>query len=275
MIDVARELASHETTYRVHWDLSREHRDLVGSATADGKSSREIGLLIGKSGSYVRHVRSKLVDNGASDSRTAGASVEEGRIRFPNEHRPGVAAMIKLDAEMAELLGYYVAEGSVVRDRKRPNSYCLTFSFSHREMKLAERVRDLLRRLVGVEAQISWRATTLAVVIKKASAALLFQSLAGKGAAGKHVPAQLFTAAANVVESFVRAYVRGDGHQYANGKVSVTTVSTALAQGVAFLALKLGHLPSVYDCALSGPAIILGRSVNRCALVFGGVVRER
>jgi pyruvate formate lyase activating enzyme len=67
----------------------------------------------------------------------------------------------------------------------------------------------------------------------------------------------------DVARAFLDAYVAGDGHRYPNGKVSVTTVSPRLAYGVAWLALKLGHLPSIYDAAVAEDGLIQNRPVKR------------
>ncbi|MGH7325700.1 MAG: radical SAM protein [Candidatus Rokuibacteriota bacterium] len=68
---------------------------------------------------------------------------------------------------------------------------------------------------------------------------------------------------ASVQEAFLDAYVAGDGHEYPGGKLSVTTVSRDLAYGVAWLALRLGHLPSIYVTRLSPECRIEGRVVHR------------
>ena len=107
------------------------------------------------------------------------------------------------------------------------------------------------------------RNTTLAVSFSKTSTALLFKSLAGGRSATKQVPRQLFDAPRPVVQAFLDAYLRGDGHRYANEKVCATTVSRQLAHGIAFLALKLGFLPSIYDQPRAESGIIQGRSIKQ------------
>jgi pyruvate-formate lyase-activating enzyme len=213
-LDVAELLAEHQTTYRIPWALSAADRDSIAVATSAGKSSREIGLMFGKSASYIRHVRSKLARNVELESRTAGARVQEGRVRFPKEHRPGIPALLTLDESLALLLGLYCAEGCVVRDRDRPNSHCLNFSFSHRERARAREVQTLLAKCLGSKSTLVWRSTTLAVSCRKTSPALLMKTLAGSRASGKFVPQAIFDSPRAVVESFVRGYVAGDGHRY-------------------------------------------------------------
>jgi pyruvate formate lyase activating enzyme len=262
-VDVARALADHRVTYRVPWRLSAGQREEIAAATARGETSREIGARLGKGASYVRHVRSKLARGRAQDERTGSVLVEDGTVRFPNEHRPGLPLSIPLDKDLARLLGFYCAEGSVCSDKTRPNSHVLNFSFAHAETALAEEVSRLIEGRLRVKAARVCRSTTLAVTVNKASAALLFQTLAGKGSREKRVPQALFDAHRPIVRAFLDAYVDGDGHRYANGKVGVTTVSRRLAYGVAWLALKLGHLPSIYDAAVTEEGFIQNRPVRR------------
>jgi pyruvate formate lyase activating enzyme len=124
-------------------------------------------------------------------------------------------------------------------------------------------VIELLNRCLGLRAYRVERPTTLAVAVTKASAALLFKSLAGSRSGMKRVPASLFSAPPEIARAFLDGYVAGDGHRYTNGKVSVTTVSRELAYGIAALALRVGHLPSVYDTEMIEEGTVQGRSVRR------------
>ncbi len=263
VVDVAGELSGHQVAYRVPWGLAADTRQGIVEATARGETSRQIGERLGKDASYIRHVRSKMARGLAQEVRSRGAIVEEQKVRFPNERRPGIPSSIPLDENVARLLGLYCAEGSVCSDKTRPNSHVLNFSFSHAETDLVEETIELLRACVGVKAARVRRATTLAVAIYKSSAALLFKSLAGKRSGEKRVPQMFFDAHRHIVRAFLDAYVQGDGHRYENGKVSVTTVSRQMAYGIAWLALKLGHLPSVYDTAIPEQGVIQNRTVKR------------
>ncbi|HEY2944219.1 MAG TPA: radical SAM protein, partial [Vicinamibacteria bacterium] len=262
-LDVASLLRDHRITYRVRWDLPVEHRELIATASARGETSRAIGLALGKDPSYIRHVRSKIARGVGEPTRTRGPIVSGGHLRFPGEHGPGIAASLNVDTDLAALLGYYCAEGCVVRSRRRPNSHVLNFSFSHQEVALADRVRALLKKCLGVESRLVLRETTLGVAAGKASAALLFKTLAGGRSTLKRVPVAIFQAGPEQVRAFLDAYVEGDGHRYPNGKVSVTTVSSSLAQGIASLALRAGYLPSLYTSVTEGVGTIQGRLVRQ------------
>ena len=267
-LDTVSVLAAHRFTRRIRRDLSAEHRELISVASAAGESSRSIGFALGKSASYVRHVRGKVARGLGSNWRTHGLVVEDDAVRFPGEHAPGIPASIAIGPDLGALLGYYCAEGCVVKDAKRPNSYVLSFSFGPRETALAERVKALLKTCLGVEAHIVERDTTLGVAASKSSAALLFRTLAGGGSSEKRVPSAIVTAPPDVVSAFLEAYVAGDGHRYTNGKVSATTVSRALAHGIAWLVLRAGHPPSIYANEVGPLGMIQGRRVAQAPVRY-------
>jgi AmmeMemoRadiSam system protein B/AmmeMemoRadiSam system radical SAM enzyme/AmmeMemoRadiSam system protein A len=263
VIDVVKELEGHQSRYKVCWKLPPEQRERIVQATARGETSRQIGAALGKSASYVRHVRAKLARGMPENDRPANLFVQEGRVRFSKEHRPGIPQTIPLDVSFARLLGLYCAEGTVTSGKDRPNSLTVQFSFSPQEGELVEETRRLLLECLGLRAASVKRPTTLAVTVSKASAGLLFKQLAGTGAAHKRVPPQLFAAPREIVQAFLAAYVEGDGHRYERGKVGTTTVSRDLAYGIAYLALQQGFLPSIYDSPMGPEATILGRRVTR------------
>ena len=262
-LSVATILAAHQVTHKVWWKLSEEDRGLIATASAAGTTSRAIGLTLGKSASYVRHVRSKIARGLAKSSQTQPVLLEGNTVRFPQERRPGIPASLAIDQDFAALLGYYCAEGCVVKTAARPNSYVLNFSFSRQETGLAKRVVELLAKCLAVKGRLVLRDTTLAVVVGKSSAGLLFKLLAGCRSSEKRVPAEIAAAAPDVARAFLEAYVDGDGHRYANGKVGITTISRGLAHGIAWLALRLGHLPSLYVNEMAQFGVIQGRRVSR------------
>ncbi len=261
-IDAVSLLGSHRVTFQTPWKLLPGQMQEIMDLTAAGRSSREIGEIFGKSGSYIRHLRVKIRDRRANRTRISGPYIENDSLRFPNERQPGIPLKIKFSEQVAELFGYYCAEGSVVAGRNRPNSFNISFSFSKDETELADRVIALLKSCFGVDARLVRRETTLAVSVSKASLALLLKALAGQRATSKRVPEMLFDAPRNVVKAFLDAYINGDGHRFPNGKVSSTTVSRQLAYGVAWLALKCGYFPSIYDAARPETGMIQGRVVR-------------
>jgi pyruvate formate lyase activating enzyme len=267
-IDVEKLLGSHQVTNRIPWKLSKDDMRRIMELSREGRSSREIGEMFGKSGSYIRHLRVKVRNGWVTDTKTSQPYIDNGHLRFPNERQPGLPLQIQFDTEVAELFGYYCAEGSIAVDKDRPNSFSVNFSFSKKETGLANRVIQLLKTCFGVEGRLVHRSTTLAVSVSKASLALLFKTLAGERSTKKHIPEMLFDAPREVVEAFLDAYIQGDGHRFPNGKVSSTTVSKDLAYGMAWLALKCGFFPSVYDAEMKETGMIQGRVVRRAPHQF-------
>jgi len=270
-LDTARLLASHRTTRRIRWDLPVEQRELIAVATAAGETSAAIGAVLGKSGSYVRHVRGKIARGLGSSWRTHSLLIEGETVRFPSEHAPGIPAALPMSRELGALLGYYCAEGCVVKSKKRPNSYVVSISFGLREERLVLRVKELIRSCLGLEARLVRRETTLAVTLAKTSAGLLLKSIAGGRSSEKRVPACVANGPSDVVQAFLDAYVEGDGHRYANGKVSVTTVSRQLAHGIAWLVLRQGHPPSIYATEVGPTGLVQGRRVSRMPMQYAVV----
>lgn len=263
VIDVQRQIGPYQITFQTPWNLTHAEMQKVMDLSAEGKSSREIGQVFGKSGSYIRHLRGNIKNGRVQRMRTSGPFIEDGNFRFPNERRPGIPLKINLDVNFAELLGYYCAEGNVTSDKERPNSFNINFSFSKKETGLANWVVVLLKACFNVNASLVNRSTTLGVSISKASLALLLKSLVGGRANEKRVPEALSDAPREVVKAFLDAYIKGDGHRFPNGKISSTTVSRDLAYGVAWLALKCGYFASVYDAPMPETGFIQGRKVRR------------
>ena len=263
VIDAERLLGPYQATFQTPWKLSSNETQKIMDLTSEGTSSREIGEVFGKSGSSIRHLPIKIRNGRTTDSKISHPYMENGYLRFPHERQPGIPLKLDFGVEVAELFGYYCAEGSIVSGKDRPNSFTINFSFSMKEMELAKRVLDLLQVCFGVQARLVHRETTLGVSISKASLAQLFKALAGERSTKKRVPELLFDAPREVVKAFLDAYIKGDGHRLSNGKVSSTTVSRELSYGVGWLALKCGYFPSVYDACMAETGVIQGRVVRR------------
>lgn len=263
LIDAESLLGSHGVTFQIPWKLSGAEMQKIMDLSAEGRPSQEIGEMFGKSGSYIRHLRSKIKNGQVHHTRTSLPYIENGFLRFPNERQPGIPLITELGVEVAELLGYYCAEGSIVSDKNRPNSFKINFSFSKQEIDLAQRVIDLLRKCFNVDARLVNRHTTLAVSVSKSSLALLLKIVAGERSTAKRVPEMLFDAPQEVMKAFLDAFVQGDGHRFSNGKVSSTTISRDLAYSIAWLALKCGYFPSIYDAPVPETGMIEGRTVRR------------
>ncbi len=265
ILDVYELLQNHSRIHQVPHALTEEQVTEIVTASTDGVSSRELAERFGKRPDYIRHVRSKVRRGLWVNEREVHIQTEGEYVRFPKEHRPGIPRYIPLDENLAYLLGLYCADGCVSKQANRPGSYTLMFSFNPTEKEAIANASRALESIFGVRPRPVHRDTTVGLDVYRGTVALLFSSLCGASAREKRVPTVLFHSPPSVVEAFLKAYVHGDGHFYDSGKVSITTVSRDLAYGVAWLALKLGYLPSVYAYERPLQGQIEGRTVHQAA----------
>ncbi|MFQ5907391.1 MAG: hypothetical protein ACE5JE_00985 [Thermoplasmata archaeon] len=233
-----------------------------------GATSREIGEQVGFHPAYVRSLLSKIRKRGLpSASRPNRLVIDDGRVRLKTEKRPGIPVRLAVSRDLAEFLGYFCAEGHVSHHPKRPSSFNAVLSFGHHEGGFVDRAAELVRVLFELEPKIVRRRTTTTVEIGKSSVGLLLKVLCGRRAREKRVPSFLFQAPPDVIESFLKAYVKGDGC-VSGGYLSQATVSQTLAIGLYSLYLRLGHLPSFYARKRPPQAIIEGRRVRQSTTLY-------
>ena len=84
----------------------------------------------------------------------------------------------------------------------------------------------------------------------------------------KKVPEALFGAKREVVQSFLNAYVAGDGYRAPDAQVRISTISEELAWGVAWLVQKLGFLPQFYRYPSVPRRQLLGRWIKQSPWIY-------
>jgi pyruvate formate lyase activating enzyme len=175
---------------------------------------------------------------------------------------------LPLNEEFARLLGYYCAEGCVVPSRGRVHSGNVVLAFGRHESGLIEDSARLLETIFGTRPSVRQRQTTVSVSVSKASIAALFEELAGGSSRRKRVPAPLFRARRDVVQSFINGYVAGDGYRAPNGSTTISTVSEELAWGIVWLLEKLGHIPAFHRYRNIPGRTLLGRPITQAPETF-------
>ncbi len=194
--------------------------------------------------------------------------IADGRVRWSAERGKGVPARLELTSDLARLLGYYCAEGSINWHRKRANSGAVWFSLgSHEEARLQE-VERLLKEVFGATTRRSRQGNRVAVIAAGASLATLFQSLCGDASSNKRVPEPILRSRdADILRGFATGYFNGDGYvteRRGGGLVlGSTSVSETLTYGVAQVLFSLGEMPRVYRSRNKPTYEIEGRVVSR------------
>jgi len=147
-----------------------------------------------------------------------------------------------LDENLAEFLGWYVAEGS------RGSAYhnCVTLALGENEPDNINRVKWLIKNCFGFH---SWsrpnrRGAVQIIFVSKVLRRAL-PVICGSGARNKRVPDFIMGAKKSIVEAFLKGYVNGDGtsHPNKNGQYSCSSASKNLTLQIMMLLLKVGVVP--------------------------------
>jgi len=117
---------------------------------------------------------------------------------------------LKIDEEVGELLGYYLAEGYVnINESKR--NYSIEFSFGKNEVELVNRTKELIERKLGYPAYVRRHGQCLCVGFGSKGFAYWLRKEFGRNAREKRVPGFIFFSPKSVIRAFVVGYLRGDG----------------------------------------------------------------
>ncbi len=166
----------------------------------------------------------------ALDQFDSDLVVERRPLRYPTEMTP----------ELARLLGYLVAEGSIEQERFRFSSadpevmadYCrvveAVFGVDPRDQ-----VRDRVNPTTGVRTQ------QLALSWKGALQFLAFCGLPAGRSATKGIPLAIRRSPRSLVLEFLAAYAEGDAH-VGDSRIEIATASSRLAEEIQLVALNLG-----------------------------------
>ena len=171
-------------------------------------------------------------------------SVKIGRGRHPAKT---VEFKIETDKDFFRLVGYYMAEGSVMGDNY------LTFTFNKKEREFIEDVKELLERFFGkTPLEQEEYKSGISLVLCSTLAARLFKQEFGSGAKNKSLPKWFMLESLEKQAEFIKGYWRGDG-SFINKKYSwgnkrmfrINTISELLAEQTRDLLLRLNIFASI------------------------------
>ena len=140
-----------------------------------------------------------------------------------------------ISAQLAELIAWFIAEGSVAKT-------LVQFSLNKTETKYAERIANVVAEFKKVTTAV--RSTTLVVTINSAWLADFLTTNCGAGAANKRIPWSLI---GGHEETVYKTLIDGDGcrGEYSGVQEVFTTISYSLALDVQMLAHMLGKRATV------------------------------
>ena len=218
------------------------------------EGSRELEAVKSKAGRYFR-------DSNAFDAKPAGwAHVNHVQVgdRFfyqPITQRERYAALD--DVELARLLGYYTAEGSLAYNEDRACSIHLTCNMD--DMAVRE-VPVLIESLnIGASCILRAKRNSAAAIdigVHSTRLAEFVRRFCGVGCRGKVVPPEVFNSSDDVKLAYLGSWHEGDGFADKKG-VHWSTASINLALSCRDLLATLDMPSSIYkidhaNCATSG-----------------------
>ena len=174
------------------------------------------------------------------------SSVEEGdymAIPFPKVPPDAVSAH-----GLARLLGYYLAEGHLVRNRAGEPVAGVGWSFHAEEHTLHQDVRDLVQEHFGLDTKQhsleKYGNKAVQICAYGKDIAQFFHEHGGCGAAEKVMSSWVWGLSASSRTELLVGWLLGDGHaRSVKTEVTGCTVSPSLASQLFLLALSVGFRP--------------------------------
>lgn len=186
-----------------------------------------------------------------SSYATCPYELNNGKIRARANYTTGaISDRLEVTEELFELFGWYLAEGSI-------DETSIRFSLGTEEE--ADRIIALIISEWNpkkLRIKTGWR-----VSIHNRLITSMFFELFKTGSYEKQIGEIIFSAENKYLEALLKGYISGDGHVYKNKEwSSAVTVSPGIMDGIRFLCLRLGFLPSIGKYKCSG-GVINGRKI--------------
>lgn len=172
--------------------------------------------------------------------------IEDGLI-YPrrggvNLHKKvGLPSSIPLNNDFMKLAGYFLAEGSALKDRG------ISLAFGKHEQRLIVDTVELIKGIFRIKPYVRERPTAIEVGLKSSLIGSLFHKLFGRYAYGKKIPIWMMYLPLDKQVSLIKGLFEGDGCRYKYGHTwdaySYATTSKVLAFQVRDLLIRLGIVP--------------------------------
>ncbi len=127
-----------------------------------------------------------------------------------------IKSYIKIDKDLAEFLGYYISEGHTSKRIINKNPfYYITISSASKQMH--NRIQEISNKIFGLKPYMLDRRKTAGVIASTVHAKVInhiFEEIikCGDNSRNKQIPYQILSASSSVKESFLKAYMEGDGN---------------------------------------------------------------
>lgn len=177
----------------------------------------------------------------------------EGNLEYYyKNHTRKLKVIFDLDEKLAYLLGFYIGDGYFAGTKDNPNRFVI--SLGKDRSHYANKISNAIKSALSAEVFESKNGNISEITFHSFEFRLILQSLGllEKKSFEKFVPDEIFNVEENIQKSFLKGYLESDGSivvKSYKGKKSVkltfTTASEALRDGIVFLFRQLGIFPGI------------------------------
>ncbi len=143
-----------------------------------------------------------------------------------------VPPFLEVNEYLAELLGWYVAEGDTKYTKHSSDIYLASMN-----KRIQKRMAKCIAQGLYLKPSITWRGVASNSQIAHHLIKYVFRC--GVGAYNKEIPSMIFSAPTKLKLKFLEGYFLGDG-SLSKDRITFTTVSKKLATGLIFLLRQIG-----------------------------------
>lgn len=203
-------------------DLSHKHRDF----RKRGKDWY-MGIELKKGDTLLLPIPKEVADR-----KYMSFDIEKPKLDFKSKELP---KRIKVDQKFLRLVGYYLAEGSVVT---KPCKGQLIFTFGRHEREYIKDVVGIMQAVFGFQVNTKRELhNSINLIYHSARLARFFEKHFGKGAKNKQLPHWVLTLPQNKQKALLCGLWRGDGYVNEKGAKFVT-ISKVLAHQLKTLLMR-------------------------------------
>jgi intein/homing endonuclease len=149
---------------------------------------------------------------------------------------------VPVNANLSELLGWYVAEGS--SSQTANDSWRTSFAFNAKdELHVVDRIQALVKELFNLDSKVHIHSGCAEVTVASCILGRFLIDTCGKGALNKKIPEVIMRSSKAHVRAFLKSYISGDGCLHGQkDSITVHTASKNLAFQLVTLCSKLDVL---------------------------------
>jgi len=173
-------------------------------------------------------------------------NIQKPKYDFKSKEIPN---KVLLDKNLLRLFGYFLAEGNI---QDQPCKTYISFSLNIKEKDIVEDIKNISKRLFGLDLKIKEKPKNKTIVVYLYSAKLSrwFKSLFGNGAEHKKLPGFIMNLPVEKQKSIIFGLWKGDGYiniKRIGARAGFVTISYQLAQQMKMLLLRQKIVPSIYE----------------------------